>query len=154
MFGILLSLGLFYYVIPALILEEYRKKANKIHWSQVKRSCNKYPYTCPVDKKEEPKPEPKLVPEPEETPQEQEKDEPAPAPVLTPLQEWVNKNADYVIDLLEGKDESVTIPSDKLTGYDPEEIINWLMGRDNVSLAMYDEDDKCIHLAICDASRM
>jgi len=152
MFGILLSLGLFYYVIPALILEEYRKKANKIHWSQVKRSCNKYPYTCPVDKKEEPKPEPKPVPEPEETLQEQEKDEPA--PVLTPLQEWVNKNADYVIDLLEGKDESVTIPSDKLNNINTEEVVNWLMEQQNVSLAMYDEEEDSIHLTIYDASRM
>lgn len=152
MFGILLSLGLLYY-IPLLIMEECRKKANDIHWSQVSRSCNKYPYTCPVDEKpkSEPKAEPEPIPEEKKEPDAPNEDE---APVVNSLQEWVKENADYLIDLLEGQEESVTIPSEKLNNINTEEVVNWLMEQQNVSLAMYDEEEDSIHLTIYDASRM
>lgn len=148
MFGILLSLGLLYY-IPILIMEECRKKANDIHWSQVSRSCNKYPYTCPVNKeiKTEPKPEPEPIPKESEDNEDE-------TPVVNSLKEWVKANADYLIDILEGQEESVTIPSEKLKDINTEEVVNWLMEQQNVSLAMYDEEEDSIHLTIYDASRM
>lgn len=152
MFGILLSLGLLYY-IPLLIMEECKKKANDIHWSQVSRSCNKYPYTCPVDEKpkSEPKPEPEPILEKSEKTDEHKEDE---TPDVNSLQEWVKANADYLIDILEGQEESVTIPSEKLTDINAEEVVNWLMEQQNVSLAMYDEEKNSIYLTIYDASRM